>query len=1311
MTTRLLVLVLLVTSTHCAFSQANFSGFNYQAVVRDGAGEPLANQPITLRVHIFPGLSIGYSETHSVSTDAHGLISVVMGEGTPEVGSVTPTFAGLNWTSGSAMNFDIGIDITGGTNYTPLGSGTFKAVPFAMHALTSGSAANAPDQTLNLSNDTLYLTNGNSVYLGDISDNDWVVSGDTLHNGGKRVGIGTTAPDTTLHVVGKIKYQDGTQADKRMLTSDADGNASWQSLSAESIFGAGYGPAGDISCATNVNIVGTGGSGPQWMTISEGYAYVTNNVPGTMSVFDLSDPANPGLITTIATGGLPGSGVVSGGYAYVVNAGSNDISVFDLSDPAAPALTNTVPAGSAPYAVSVSGGYAYVGNIGSQTMSVFDLSNPAAPVLATTVATGLVPFSIAASGGYAYVVSTSMTNNMSVFDLSDPAVPVLANTITIGPTPQSVTVSGGYAYVVTGSGNLETFDLSNPAAPVLASTVISGSSPRSIVVSGEYAYVVNTGSNSISVFDLSDPAAPELANTVSTGSAPYSVAVSAGYAYVVNFDDDDLSVIKLFCATAVTVDPVTGAFGTRNIEEMDPQVGDNTGDRVPKWNGSALVSGSVADVGGKVGIGTTAPDTTLHVVGKIKYQDGTQADKRILTSDAYGNASWGSLNAQTLFGGWAAPAGALSCLTNSATTPTDGYSVSVAISGNYAYVLNQSNTIKVFDISNPAVPSLIATVATAGNYPIALAISGNYAYAVSGVNNNMMVFDISNPAAPSLINTIPTGGVSIAIAGSYAYVVNTASDNMIVFDISSPSAPGVIATIPTGPNPNCVAVSGNYAYVVDSNSDNMMVFDISNPAVPSLSATISTGLEPICVAVSGNHAYVGNIGSGNMMVFNISNPAVPSLSATIGTGALPWSLAIAGNYAFVVNNGSDNMMVFDISNPAAPSLSATVSTGSQPWSVAVSGGYAYVVNSSGATMSVMKLFCSTTGVTVDPLSGELTTMDLHWEANGSDIRSTNSGNVGIGTLAPLAKFDVVESTGTTGAMAFRLSNPTNRRLEFLSPGSSTTGPWVLNTPNSIKLQVDANDAKSLVLDENGNVGIGTTAPTGKLTVQDDAAGTVQIVGSGNNTNPAEIVFNKTVAGAQHVSATGYGTARGHFIWVNGADRLNITTAGNVGIGTAAPTAKLSVNGTANNSTGSWGVFSDARIKTVHRSFTDGLSVIDRLRPVVFTYNANAPFASDREQVGVIAQELEQVAPYMVTQQENGELCDLREVDNQAYVFLLINAVKELNAMIEAQHAEIEDLRTANAAKDEALSGVRAQLEANTRLLSELQGYLNAQGRK
>lgn len=155
------------------------------------------------------------------------------------------------------------------------------------------------------------------------------------------------------------------------------------------------------------------------------------------------------------------------------------------------------------------------------------------------------------------------------------------------------------------------------------------------------------------------------------------------------------------------------------------------------------------------------------------------------------------------------------------------------------------------------------------------------------------------------------------------------------------------------------------------------------------------------------------------------------------------------------------------------------------------------------------------------------------------------------------------------------------------------------------------------------------------------------------------------------------------------------TNGNIGIGTSAPTAKLSVNGSANNTTGSWGVFSDARIKTINSDFTDGLNVISKIRPVKFNYNAKAPFKADGEQIGIVAQELEKIAPYMVSQKENADMKDLREVNNQAYVFLLINAVKELSAQNDQLQSEMEKQKSDYESRFTALEAKMNQLLKST----------------
>src|SRR5205807_1622330 len=63
----------------------------------------------------------------------------------------------------------------------------------------------------------------------------------------------------------------------------------------------------------------------------------------------------------------------------------------------------------------------------------------------------------------------------------------------------------------------------------------------------------------------------------------------------------------------------------------------------------------------------------------------------------------------------------------------------------------------------------------------------------------------------------------------------------------------------------------------------------------------------------------------------------------------------------------------------------------------------------------------------------------------------------------------------------------------------------------------------------------------------------------------------------------------------GNDLLLVRGDGNVGIGTGAPDAKLTVNGSADKpGGGSWAVFSDERLKNIKGRFTPGLKAVMQL---------------------------------------------------------------------------------------------------------------------
>lgn len=148
-----------------------------------------------------------------------------------------------------------------------------------------------------------------------------------------------------------------------------------------------------------------------------------------------------------------------------------------------------------------------------------------------------------------------------------------------------------------------------------------------------------------------------------------------------------------------------------------------------------------------------------------------------------------------------------------------------------------------------------------------------------------------------------------------------------------------------------------------------------------------------------------------------------------------------------------------------------------------------------------------------------------------------------------------------------------------------------------------------------------------------------------------------------------------------AERIRITSSGNVGIGTTAPDSLLTVNGSADKpGGGSWGTFSDRRLKDLDGSFGAGLQEILKIHPVKYRYKQdNGMGISDHgEHIGVVAQEIKEAIPEAVTENSKGFLM----VNNDPVIWAMLNAIKE-------QQREIEQLRAKNAAMEARLAEIES----------------------
>lgn len=293
-------------------------------------------------------------------------------------------------------------------------------------------------------------------------------------------------------------------------------------------------------------------------------------------------------------------------------------------------------------------------------------------------------------------------------------------------------------------------------------------------------------------------------------------------------------------------------------------------------------------------------------------------------------------------------------------------------------------------------------------------------------------------------------------------------------------------------------------------------------------------------------------------------------------------------------------------------------------------------------------------------------------APANSVKVSSTGKVGFRTATPA--LDLHMNTSDTPAVRFEQNNAGGFSAQTWDIGANEANFFVRDVTSGSRLPFRIRPGaptSSIDIAASGNVGIGTTSPTFKLTVSTDATGADPIMlelRGATNANRHLLLGYETTANYGYIAAGE--TGLGYKVLA-----LN-PNGGNVGIGTTAPTDLLSVNGNASKpGGGSWSIFSDERLKNVKGRYTSGLSAVMRLQPLRYTYKADNALGlnSQEEYVGFGAKALQEVIPAAVNRNANGFL----QVNNDPILWTMLNAIQEQQKQIEDLKAEVEKLRAAS----------------------------------
>ena len=299
-------------------------------------------------------------------------------------------------------------------------------------------------------------------------------------------------------------------------------------------------------------------------------------------------------------------------------------------------------------------------------------------------------------------------------------------------------------------------------------------------------------------------------------------------------------------------------------------------------------------------------------------------------------------------------------------------------------------------------------------------------------------------------------------------------------------------------------------------------------ALTTIPASLSATALTLTTAAQPNITSVGTL-TGLTVSGNIAGTLTTAAQTNITSVGTLTGLVVNGNASIQTGaltlSGANPPLSISNSGDAKVNFVRSSNTISYALSSAASGGHGFYDNAASA-------------------------YDLYMKA----------GKVGIGTTNPADALHILDTSGHAYASVARSTQSQGEVGLRLRGGTSGNDWYIYQKPSNNNLNF-YNTSDRMTIDSSGNVGIGTTAPgtklhvTGTTTFDGDGASRAEITSSTANSVVSLDVggFTGTPSVARDVRFLTNVAAN------NKSERMRITSAGNVGIGTTNPSGPLNVH--------------------------------------------------------------------------------------------------------------------------------------------------------